>query len=245
MQRETSGTQPIQLTRLGHGLDYVEEGRNDYAWLAESFAPYLRRKVVEHGAGNGMLSTALLARGVTPMVLTEPDPNLASMLRTRFQMRNDVEVFEGPLESYWASTGPGHIDGIVSSNVLEHVVDDVACLRVMWSLLRPGGILAVYVPARPELYGEFDREVGHHRRYRLEELRNKLQSANFNVEHISYRNLVGAFAWWLSGRVLKKRSIGQSSVRIYDKVVFPVSRFLEDRFPPPYGLNLLVIAQKI
>src|ERR1700676_3960903 len=85
---------------LGHGLDFVEEGRNDYAWLAESFGPHLRGKVVEHGAGLGTLSALLLAggRGVTSLALTEPDGKLAGRLETRFRGDARVAVFQGTLE---------------------------------------------------------------------------------------------------------------------------------------------------
>jgi SAM-dependent methyltransferase len=238
---------------LGHGLEYADEGKNYYEWLADSFAPALRaastapgarRSVVEHGAGTGALSRLLLARGASRMILTEPDPALAAMLARTYAGRTDVEVAPGTLESYLERVGPGAADAVVSSNVLEHVVDDGACLRAMFALLRPGGILALYVPARPELYGEFDREVGHQRRYRRGELRDKVERAGFVIQTLKYRNLVGTAGWFLMGRFLKKRAVGKGSVRIYDRLIFPVSRFVEDLVAPPYGLNLLCLATK-
>jgi SAM-dependent methyltransferase len=238
---------------LGHGLEYADEGKNYYEWLADSFAAPLRQalqqpgavgRVVEHGAGTGALSRLLLDRGAGPMALTEPDPKLSARLAVTFGGRPDVEVAPGTLEEYLARVGPGSADAIVSSNVLEHVVEDEACLAAMWSLLRPGGVLALYVPARPELYGAFDREVGHQRRYRRSELRRKVEAARFEIETLKYRNLVGTLGWLLMGRLLKKRAVGKGSVWLYDRVVFPVSRFVEDRVPPPYGLNLLCVARR-
>jgi SAM-dependent methyltransferase len=239
--------------KLGHGLEYADDGKNYYEWLADSFAPHLRaatadraakRSVVEHGAGTGALSRLLLERGAGPMVLTEPDPALAEMLQATYAGRPDVEVAPGTLEAYLERVGPGAADAIVSSNVLEHVVDDVACLRAMWTLLRPGGVLTLYVPARPELYGQFDREVGHQRRYRRGELRQKVQAAGFEIGTLKYRNLVGTAGWFLLGRLLNKRGVGKGSVWLYDRLIFPVSRFVEDLVPPPYGLNLLCLATK-
>jgi len=237
-------------TDLGHGLDYADEGKNYYEWLADTFAPGLREasgsagRIVEHGAGTGLLSQLLLERNVAPMTLTEPDANLARLLRAKFAGRPEVEVAAGSLEEYLARAGEGAAGGIVSSNVLEHVEDDEACLAAMHALLRPGGILALYVPARPELYGEFDREVGHHRRYRPGELRAKLGRAGFRIRTLKYRNLVGTVGWLVMGRLLKRRALGRGSVHFYDRVVFPITRIVEDRFEPPYGLNLLSIAEK-
>jgi SAM-dependent methyltransferase len=244
---------PTEGQDLGHGLDHADEGKHYYEWLAESLGGVLssatahrsaRGRVVEHGAGTGILSRLLLARGVGPMVLTEPDPKLAAILVKEFSGRAGVEVAPGTLEQYLENVGPSAADAIVSSNVLEHVVDDVGCLRSMFELLRPGGSLALYVPARPELYGVFDREVGHQRRYRRRELRTKLGTAGFVIDTLEYRNLVGTAAWLIMGRFLKKRAVGKRSVGFYDRFVFPASRFLEDRVSLPYGLNLLALAHK-
>ena len=240
-------------SKLGHGLDYAEDGKNYYEWLADSFAPHLRaatsapgarRRVVEHGAGTGALSRLLLARGAGPLALTEPDPALAQMLMAAYAGRTDVEVAPGTLEAYLERVGPGAADAIVSSNVLEHVVDDEACLRAMWTLLRPGGVLNLYVPARPELYGRFDRQVGHQRRDRPGELRQKVEAAGFEIQTLKYRNLVGTAGWFLLGRLLNQRAVGKGSVWIHDRLIFPISRFIEDLVPPPYGLNLLCLATK-
>src|SRR5262249_44990595 len=156
----------------------------------------------------------------------------------------DVEVFLGTVESYFQRTGAGAVDSIVSSNVLEHVPDDVQCLRVMRELLVPNGTLCLYVPARPELYGEADPEGGHRRRYRRRELKQKLGDAGFDVVSISYRNLVGALPWYISGRVLRQKKINTTSIKIFDSIVFPFFRKLEDWVAPPYGMNLLAIAKK-
>jgi SAM-dependent methyltransferase len=244
---------PAHPADLGHGLEYADGGKNYYQWLADSFAPQLRdagkgtdakHRIIEHGAGTGVMSRLLLDRGVGPLALTEPDPKLAAMLKSAFKGRADVEVSQATLEDYLVRTGPGSSDGILSSNVLEHVVDDETCLAAMWTLLRPGGVLALYVPARPELYGEFDRQVGHQRRYLRNELRQKVERAGFEITTLKYRNLIGTAAWFVMGRFLKHRAVGKGSVSLYDHLVIPVSRFVEDRIAPPYGLNLLCLAKK-
>jgi len=246
-------TDVVESIDLCHGLEYVEGGQNYYEWLADTFAVPLRaaiaapgamHRVVEHGSGTGALSRLLLERGVAPMVLTEPDPKLHGVLGPKFAHRPDVEVVHGTLEQYLERAGASSADAVVSSNVLEHVVHDGACLAAMHTLLRPGGTLALYVPARPELYGDFDREVGHQRRYRRRDLRGKLDRAGFETKTLVYRNLVGAVGWLLLGRFLKNPKVGRGSVWVHDRVVFPISRFVEGRVPLPYGSNLLCIAQK-
>jgi SAM-dependent methyltransferase len=250
---ETIMNEATSPAKPGHGLEFADEGGNYYEWLADTFATHLRKastapeaknRIVEHGAGTGALSQLLIDRNVGRMALTEPDDALVDVLRPKFAGRTDVEVVHGTLEQYLDRAGHGSADAVVSSNVLEHVVDDEACLGAMWNLLRPGGTLALYVPARPELYGDFDRAVGHQRRYRRRDLRAKLERARFETNVLAYRNLVGALGWLALGRFLKNPGVGKSSVWVHDRIVFPVSRFVEDRFAPPYGSNLLCIAKK-
>lgn len=229
---------------LGYGLERVDDAANYYEWLADLLRPHLRGRVLEHGSGTGTLSRLLLEGGVAPLVLTDPDARLAALLADAFRGRSDVEVFKGTLEEFLDFAGAGTVDTVLSSNVLEHLEDDEGCLRAAWRVLRPGGVLALYVPARPELYGPHDREVGHMRRYRRKELRHKLVAAGFHVCTLQYRNLIGALGWWLLSRVLRKTEFESGEVRFYDRVVFPVCRRIENVVPPPYGQNLLALAVK-
>lgn len=66
-------------------------------------------------------------------------------------------------------------------DVLEHIDDDAAVLRWVRSVLAPGGILLLTVPAHPFLFGDMDRLARHYRRYRRTELRAKLVAAGFEV----------------------------------------------------------------
>ncbi len=56
--------------------------------------------------------------------------------------------------------------------------------------------------------------------------------------------VAGLIPWLITGRLMKLDKLGDGSLKIFDKVVFPVSRWIEDRLPPSYGLNLVAIAVK-
>jgi SAM-dependent methyltransferase len=198
--------------------------------------------VLDHGAGTGSLSSALLNAGARTLVVVEPDPELVTILRQRFGGQSNVEVVPGTLDAYLRDVGPESVDCIVSANVLEHIEDDRACLATMRALLRPNGSVCLYVPARPELYGTLDHAVGHHRRYTRGELTEKLAGAGFDVRRAEYRNLVGVLPWLVAGRIMKKQSVGRTSIRLVDRVVVPLCCSLENVVTPPYGLNLVAIA---
>src|SRR5262249_7443652 len=71
-------------------------------------------------------------------------------------------------------------------DVLEHLDDDRGVLRWLSSVLEPGGVLVLTVPAHPFLFDEMDEMAHHRRRYRREELREKLEAAGFEVEVVAH-----------------------------------------------------------
>jgi SAM-dependent methyltransferase len=224
---------PYELSAMAHA-------RNYYDWLGRVFGGVLRGTVIEQGAGTGLLTERLRQQDLR-LVLVEPDPALQAALAARFP---GTEIFAGTIEALAERRGPDIADAVVSTNVLEHVADDERCLRAIARLLKPGGHLCLYVPARPELFGSLDRHFGHRRRYARGELVAKLRAAGLTVQWARYRNLVGALGWWFSGRVLERSDLPVAQVRFYDSYVFPLANYVESRLPPPYGQNLLVLARK-
>ena len=229
---------------LPMGMHNREEISNYFAWQAELFAGFAHGTIIDHGAGTGGLASALLAAKFGDVCAVEPDPQLVEVLRAKFDGVPHASVAAGTLDDYLAAHGPASVDTIVSSNVIEHIADDVACLEEMFELLRPGGTVGLYVPARPELFGSLDRAVGHHRRYTKPDLETKLSRAGFHVELVQYRNLVSVVPWIIAGQIMKVGKLGDGSLKVFDKVVFPVARWIEDRVPPRYGLNLVAIGTK-
>lgn len=229
---------------LPYGMHNREEIVNYFAWQVDLFKAYTHGTIIDHGAGTGGLSSALLAAHAGKVIAVEPDPQLIDVLHEKLDSVAEASVFAGTLDDYIAKHGKACVDTIVSSNVIEHIEDDVACLQAMWDLLRPGGAVGLYVPARPELFGSLDEAVGHHRRYTRVELEDKLARSGFRVISVKYRNLVAVLPWLVTGRVLRRDKVGNGSLKLFDRVIFPVCRRLEDLFPPRYGLNLVAIGVK-
>lgn len=208
--------------------------------VLREFTPSLHGHVLEVGTGIGQL-TALLKNlpGIESLTAIEPDPALCRKFR---QALPDQPLIEGTIESL---SGPHPINAILSVNVLEHIRDDEPELAAYQKLLRAtNGCLCLFVPARPEIYARIDRDFGHHRRYTRPELRAKLTRAGFEIVRLDYFNIAGYFAWWLNFRLLRRRRFGDGSVRLFDRVIFPVSNFLESHIlRPPFGQSLIAIAR--
>ena len=83
----------------------------------------------------------------------------------------------------------GTFDLVTALDVVEHMDDDVAGLKEMRRVLRPGGRVLLFVPTFMFLWGLQDDVSHHRRRYRLPELRRALEQAGFEVERSTYANI--------------------------------------------------------
>jgi SAM-dependent methyltransferase len=141
---------------------------------------------------------------------------------------------------------PGPYDAILSVNVLEHIEDDQATLRQLHAKLKPGGLISLYHPAGPSLYGQLDKLVHHYRRYDREEMVRKVESAGFKIEETRYVDSLGWFVMF----VYKLLKLGDGNVtpwsmKLYDLLVFPVSRILDPLVGRRFGRSIFVLARKL
>lgn len=223
---------------LAETLDSLEGATNYASWILEQMGPHLGSKLLEVGAGHGTF-TALLARDDRRVMAVDLSRRCAQKLQDRFEGNNGVRVAQGDLS---VAAGDGPFDTVVMINVLEHVEDDRAILDELWALLRPGGRLVLWVPALPALYSDFDRRVGHFRRYRLADLRSTLGTAGFKTEDVRYANAIGAVGWWVSARILHSNPTVGRGVRYFDSLLVPLIRRLESWCTPPFGQSILAVA---
>lgn len=234
-------TTPPNATASTEDFEFaaLAEARNYRAALLRDFKQYLRGNVLEVGAGVGQITSELLAiREVERVVSIEPDPSFCAKLRSRLPGHELLEGTAADLQSDlpW--------NAVLSINVLEHIEGDESELATYYRLLKPAqGALCLFVPARPEIYAPIDKDFGHFRRYTRPELKKKLKSAGFTIQSIRYYNFVGYFLWWANFRFMKKRSFDAGSVRLFDRVAFPLVHGFETRVcAPPLGQSLQVIA---
>jgi len=237
------------LAYAGRDLESMSLARNYHRWILDLFAPHLGRRVVEVGAGTGSFSELLLGRAPESLTLVEPSPEMHRLLvarvgriPTRARVRVHNDTFARVARRLKEEERP---DSIIYVNVLEHVEDDEAELRLVSDTLTTGGRAFVFVPAFQWLYGSFDRQVGHQRRYTRRELAAKCERAGLAVVESRYFDAAGVLPWWLKYRVLRSEKMEPAAVKFYDDFCVPVVRRVEALLPPPVGKNVLLVAEKI
>lgn len=102
-------------------------------------------------------------------------------------------------------------DLVSALDVVEHLDDDLAALKEMKRVLRPGGRVFLFVPTFMFLWGLQDDVSNHRRRYRLPELRRLLEQAGFEVERTSYANITFFLPILLIRRLMRLTGIKAES----------------------------------
>jgi SAM-dependent methyltransferase len=97
----------------------------------------------------------------------------------------------------------GSFDLVTGLDVVEHLDHDLAGLKEMRRVLRPGGHAVLFVPAFMFLWGVQDDVSNHRRRYTLAGLKQVVNEAGFEVERATYVNL-SFFAPIFIGRLLMR-----------------------------------------
>lgn len=249
-------------------VDYPDEG-NAFCFEVEDRSFWFRHRngcildavrrlppagpLFDIGGGNGFVSRALIAAGVSAVVV-EPGPvGAANAAR-----RGIPTVICATLED--AAFEPGSLPSAGLFDVLEHMPDDRQVLRTLHTCLAPGGRLYLSVPAYEWLWSADDDLGGHHRRYTLRQLRRVLTSAGFAVEYLSCFFaplplpvlLLRSLPWRLGSRpevdpdALRQQLAPSPSVaeRVLVRVLDSERRWLADGRRLPVGGSCLAVARR-
>lgn len=191
---------------------------------------------IDFGAGKGSLAEIWAQRNSIKPICVEIDPTLVDTLKDK------------GFEAYTQITDvPQRADFIFTSNVLEHIENDVTALKQISEKLKSTGLLAIYVPAFSILFSKLDMRVGHFRRYSRTDLLKKLDVAGFEIISSNYSDWLGFFVTLILKYLGFGFSNGKTSsalMKVYDKLFVPISIFGDWLiFRKIVGKNIIVIAK--
>ncbi len=107
------------------------------------------------------------------------------------------------------------------------------------------------VPAMQFLYSNFDKSIGHYRRYDRAMMRKncrakRVHNSTHEVQQLYWH--VGLILLYQATETRLPNAIQQETVfllsKIYSRFVIPIVRVLERFLPVPMGLNLTVVLEK-
>lgn len=220
-------------------LEALESAHRYNGWIAGLTLPHLGDDPVEIGSGIGVGAGLWLEFGLPKITVSDPDPECLRLLRERFGDDSRVRIAEIDLE-----TPPeGDHSAVVALNVLEHIADDRGALRGAARLVRPGGRIVVFVPAFPFAAGEFDRQIGHKRRYTIDTILGAFADAGIEQTSARYVNAPGLLAWFAGVRLLRLVPGDGPLLQAWDRLVIPATRRVEAHWSPPFGQSVLAVGR--
>lgn len=178
---------PSQVSYPDEGNDNLWALEQDSFWFAhrnncittvlKKYPP--KGALFDIGGGNGYVAAALQAQGIET-VLVEPSEN--GILRAK--KRGVKHLICATLQDL--QYPPQSLPAIGLFDVLEHIEDDTAFLKMVKAQLQPNGKLYLTVPAYRWLWSAEDDYTGHFHRYTLTHLRSKLAQAGFYIRYATY-----------------------------------------------------------
>jgi len=224
-------------------LDAFSDAPRFNSWIVDTIQPYLRKNVLEIGAGIGSLTRLLVAKR-RKYVATDFDREHLERLRVRLFGRPNLEIaLLDPSRAEDYGQFHAQMDTIVCLNVLEHIEDDLVALRSFHSALLNGGRAVILVPSGQRIFGSLDKELGRCRRYSEEQLRLRMAEAGFVVEAMLPFNRISWPGWWLNAKILKRRTIGRLQLKSFDRMVWLFRRI--DAHLPWSATSIIAVGRKV
>ena len=190
--------------------------------------------IIDFGAGLGTFARELAKNGYRVHCIEQDSRQTKSIIAAGLPVSRSLDDID-----------ENTVDYLYTLNVLEHIEDDMEMLRRIYNKIRPGGKLLIYVPAFQVLFSSMDRKVGHYRRYTKKNLIKMLRRAKFDVEDAKYVDSLGFLAslyFRFAGN--DSGSLNRKALIIYDRLIFPLSRFCDFCSAYSFGKNLVIFAKK-
>ena len=228
---------------VGSELELFADAVHWKRYFRSVFADRLVGDVLEVGAGIGETARHLIDGRQRSWLCLEPDERLASKLREwagsgSIAPRPDVQI------GTTADIPPhSRFDTILYIDVLEHIDDDRAEMARAASLLSPGGTVIVLSPAFPRLFSEFDRSVGHSRRYTRSSLA-AVMPPSLRKIRLKYFDTVGFMASLANRALLRQDLPTKQQIALWDRVMIPASRIIDPLLAHSFGRSVIAVYER-
>ena len=143
----------------GWELPFFDEAVNFRNYQIKIIKKHIKGSVSEIGPGNGSLCEKY-NKYCDDIILFEPSKNLSKDLKKKFGNNSNIKVIESTFH-----TSEKKFDSILLMDVIEHVENPEILIEELYENLKIGGKLLINVPAFEHLYSNFDKDVGHLKRY--------------------------------------------------------------------------------
>jgi SAM-dependent methyltransferase len=228
---------------VGDELELFADAVHWKRYFRSAFADRLVGDVLEVGAGIGETARHLIDGRQRSWLCLEPDERLASKLREWAAGGSVAPPPKVQIGTTQDIDPQSRFDTILYIDVLEHIEDDRAEMARAANLLSPGGSVIVLSPAFQQLYSEFDRSVGHFRRYTRASLAAAMP-ASLRKVRLKYFDSVGFMASLANRALLRQDLPTKQQIALWDRVMIPASRVIDPLLAHSFGRSVIAVYER-
>lgn len=224
-------------------LNVIEKADHFNEWMYNTISPNCNGRILEIGSGIGNISQFFI-RDKKEIVLSDLRDNYCEIIKQKYTNNEviKIDLVHNDFENEYKNL-TGTFDAVFALNVVEHIEDDVLAIANCKKLLKTGGKLTILVPAYQFLFCDFDVELEHYRRYTKKPLIKIMKANDLKIHKTFYFNFIGILGWFFTGKILKKKTIPEGQMGLFNLLVpiFKLADFLTFR---KIGLSVICVSEK-
>ncbi|MCR9205034.1 MAG: class I SAM-dependent methyltransferase [Halobacteriovoraceae bacterium] len=221
----------------GEELDHFFLQKNWGKYVLKKLKGTIQGRCVEIGPGLGYFSESIVElKEVDSLDLFEPDSKNATFLESTLGSNSKVSL----TKSSYQSLGNDSIDTFIMMDVLEHIKEDRKFLEILKNDLKREGRIVLLLPAHMFLFSEFDKSIGHYRRYNKQMIE-RIVPSGMVLTRCLYLDSIGILA-----SLVAKFTKGQPQkwqLWIWDKLIVPLSRITDPLLFHRVGKSMISIIE--
>ena len=220
----------------GFELEHFDSASNFREYQVSLILKYINGNFVEVGAGKGGLVPYYkkIPKSVT---LLEPEKKLFKILKKKFYSRK-IRI-----KNHIVNKLKSNYDTIIYYDVLEHIKKDLSEVRTASKKLKKNGYLIFNVPAYQSFFSEFDRSVGHYKRYNKKDFINIEKKTNLKIEKLVYYDSIG-FLFLVLNKIFSLKQTNLKNKIFLWNLLIPVSKLIDFLTFNMFGKSLLCVFRK-
>jgi len=202
--------------------------------------------VLDVGSGVGTIDFYLASKGkkVTGLEIAGEAVEIAKDSARIMGLSGNTKFIKGNILNWEEDI---KYDLVICSEVLEHLKDDKKALLKIFQLLKKNGLVLITVPSKnAPLYRlgiakEFDKKVGHLRRYDFNEIKSLITNKNFKI--IKIKKVEGILR-----NFLFMFKVGSFPIRVANKTPFisDLLTYIDEIFIKLFGeSNIIILCKKV
>jgi len=233
------------LNYIGNELEVFSHATNWKLYNSKFLIQNIKGSVLEVGAGIGTNTKFFLNSNVVINSWDCIEPDIKMHEKILINIKNNksklnVKIKEGTIYNLRMLD---KFDTILYIDVLEHIDDDRNELLQASKHLNDGGNIIILSPSYQFLYSEFDKSIGHFRRYSKKSIL-KIVPEFLCIHSIIFLDSIGLIASLINKLILKSNNPNKKQILFWDKVLIPISYLFDRLINYKIGRSIIVVLKK-